>query len=48
MGGLGSEKVRWTESCANLTSSYENLVGDALVSAGSIGEKESEKYDELI
>ena len=45
MGGLGSEKVRWTESCANLTSSYENLVGDALVSAGSIGE--SEKYAKL-
>jgi dynein heavy chain len=36
MGGLGSEKVRWTESCANLNSSYDNLVGDALVSAGSI------------
>jgi hypothetical protein len=36
MGGLGSEKVRWTESCANLNASYDNLVGDALVSAGGI------------
>ena len=36
MGGLGSEKTRWTESCAALNASYECLVGDALVSAGSI------------
>ena len=38
MGGLGSEKERWTESCSNLSLSYDNLVGDALVGAGSIGE----------
>ena len=38
MGGLGSEKIRWTESCASLSASYDNLVGDALVCAGSIGE----------
>ena len=37
MGGLGSEKERWTESCSNLSLSYDNLVGDALISAGSIG-----------
>ena len=37
MGGLGSEKVRWTESCTSLTDNYINLVGDALVSAGTIG-----------
>lgn len=37
MGGLGSEKIRWTESCASLSASYENIVGDALVCAGSIG-----------
>lgn len=36
MGGLGGERTRWTKSCADLTISYENLVGDALVSAGSI------------
>ena len=44
MGGLGSEKIRWTESCSSLIDSYENLVGDSLVSAGTIGdcgEKES-------
>jgi dynein heavy chain, axonemal len=36
MGGLGGERTRWTKSCADLTASYDNLVGDALVSAGSI------------
>ena len=36
MSGLGSEKTRWTESCTNLTAAYDNLVGDALVSAGAI------------
>ena len=39
MGGLGSEKIRWTESCTSLIDSYENLVGDSLVSAGTIGER---------
>ena len=38
MGGLGSEKIRWTESCSSLIDSYENLVGDSLVSAGTIGD----------
>lgn len=36
MGGLGGERTRWTKSCADLSESYNNLVGDALVSAGSI------------
>ena len=36
MNGLGGERTRWIQSCADLTDSYENLVGDALVSAGSI------------
>lgn len=37
MGGLASEKIRWTETYQSLSSTYDNLVGDALVSAGSIG-----------
>jgi dynein heavy chain, axonemal len=37
MGGLASEKIRWTDTYQSLSSTYENLVGDALVSAGSIG-----------
>jgi dynein heavy chain len=36
MSGLGGERTRWTESCTHLAQSYNNLVGDALVSAGSI------------
>ena len=36
MGGLGGERTRWTQSCADLTIAYDNLVGDALVSAGAI------------
>eukprot|EP00981_Chlorochromonas_danica_P005554 scaffold1129_cov164-Ochromonas_danica.AAC.19 len=36
MGGLGGERTRWTKSCQDLTVSYENLIGDALISAGSI------------
>lgn len=36
MGGLGGERTRWTQSCADLTAAYDNLVGDALVSAGAI------------
>lgn len=36
MGGLGGERTRWTKSCADLNASFENLVGDALVSAGTI------------
>jgi dynein heavy chain len=36
MGGLGGERTRWTKTCADLTVAYDNLVGDALVSAGTI------------
>jgi dynein heavy chain len=33
---LGSESVRWTESCKRLTAEYGDLVGDALISASTI------------
>eukprot|EP01041_Mallomonas_annulata_P000971 gene971-1882_t len=36
MSGLGGERTRWTESCANLSTSFEYIVGDALISSGSI------------
>ena len=36
MTGLGGERVRWLQSCEDLFKSYDNLVGDALISAGSI------------
>ena len=36
MSGLGGEKVRWNATCASLSHSYDGLVGDALVSAGTI------------
>lgn len=36
MSGLGGERTRWTETCAFLSQAYGNLVGDSLVSAGSI------------
>ena len=36
MGGLGGEKVRWTETCARLEHEYGDLVGDAVVSAAMI------------
>jgi dynein heavy chain len=36
MSGLGGERTRWTQSCADLNAAYANLVGDALVGAGSI------------
>jgi dynein heavy chain len=36
IGGLGGERTRWTESVASLTHSYDDLVGDVLVSAGFI------------
>jgi len=36
MGGLGGERTRWTKTCADLTAAFDNLVGDALVSAGAI------------
>merc|ERR1711968_177121 len=36
ISGLGGEKDRWTESVAQLTIDYDNLVGDTLISAGTI------------
>ena len=33
---LGSESVRWTESCARLTAEYGDLIGDSLISASTI------------
>ncbi|CAM9544257.1 unnamed protein product [Chrysoparadoxa australica] len=36
IGGLGGEKDRWTTSVAQLEIDYNNLVGDALVSAGMV------------
>merc|ERR1711871_1609836 len=36
ISGLGGEKDRWTESVAQLTIDYDNLVGDTLVAAGTI------------
>ena len=36
MGGLGGERSRWTQSCADLSTSFDCLVGDALISSGSI------------
>ena len=36
MGGLGGEKVRWTETCGRLEHEYGDLVGDAVVSAAMI------------
>ena len=33
---LGSEQVRWTESCGRLTHEFGDLIGDALVSAATI------------
>lgn len=36
IGGLGGEKVRWTEAAAQLGVKYKNLTGDMLISAGVI------------
>ena len=33
---LGSESVRWTDTCARLSAEFENLIGDSLVSAATI------------
>ena len=34
IGGLGGEKVRWTEAAATLQKIYDNLSGDVLISSG--------------
>jgi dynein heavy chain len=36
IGGLGGEEARWKETVKNLGETYDNLVGDVLVSAGTI------------
>nr|XP_019953955.1 PREDICTED: dynein heavy chain 12, axonemal-like [Paralichthys olivaceus] len=36
IGGLGGEKTRWSEAADSLQSTYDNLTGDVLVSAGVI------------
>jgi dynein heavy chain len=36
IGGLGGERTRWTQSCADLAVTYGNLVGDVLVSSGFV------------
>ncbi|XP_040850987.1 dynein heavy chain 12, axonemal [Ochotona curzoniae] len=36
IGGLGGEKSRWSQAANDLQSTYENLTGDVLVSAGVI------------
>ncbi|CAB3257078.1 unnamed protein product [Arctia plantaginis] len=36
IGGLGGEKVRWTQAAANLQTLFDNLAGDILVSCGII------------
>ena len=36
INGLGGEKVRWTESEAELGRQYLNLVGDMLIAAGAV------------
>ena len=34
IGGLGGEKMRWTEAAARLQTIYHNLSGDVLISSG--------------
>lgn len=36
IGGLGGEKIRWSENAANLHKSLGNVVGDVLLGAGCI------------
>ena len=36
IGGLGGERTRWTQTCADLAITYGNLVGDVLVSSGFV------------
>jgi hypothetical protein len=36
IGGLGGEKVRWTEAAASLNKQYDRLVGDMLLASGFI------------
>uniref|UniRef100_H3DKJ5 Dynein axonemal heavy chain 7 n=1 Tax=Tetraodon nigroviridis TaxID=99883 RepID=H3DKJ5_TETNG len=36
IGGLGGEKTRWAQAAEDLQSTYDNLTGDVLISAGVI------------
>lgn len=36
IGGLGGEKERWTQAANTLQNTYDNLMGDVLISAGVI------------
>ena len=36
IGGLGGEETRWRDTVLDLKSAYENLLGDVIVSAGTI------------
>lgn len=36
IGGLEGEKVRWTETVANLTKQQEMLIGDCMIAAGMV------------
>lgn len=36
MTGLGGEKTRWTRNVQELSSGYDNLIGDSIIAAGSI------------
>lgn len=36
LGGLGGEKIRWSEKAAELNQSLGNIVGDVLLAAGSV------------
>ena len=37
IGGLGGEKTRWTHAAEALQITYDNLLGDVLISSGVIG-----------
>lgn len=36
ISGLGGEKVRWTQNVEDLTNTYDNIVGDVLLSAAIV------------
>mgnify|MGYP000151767920 CR=1 FL=1 len=36
IGGLGGERVRWTSTIESLQGSFQNIVGDVLIAAGTV------------
>ena len=36
IGGLGGERVRWTNNVADLTNKFNNTIGDVLLSSGVV------------